>query len=198
MTRYAASMKRAGLLAASLVATATLAHADKKLQDLTPGFVKEAASCVVEARGLTHIVGGVATLASTLQGDDKAALDADLATLTAANARVTTWCTALDEIVAFLQVNEAAPYKRVQRELDGKYRAVVAARTAAKKSLTDITPVTRAVIPRIKRTATEAPVPTAAATAFPSKRAVVLPRLPGSWTVSGSQTSDTATYADYS
>lgn len=77
-----------------------------------------------------------------------------------------------------------------------KYRAVVAARAAAKKALTDTTPVTRSLIPRIKRTPGAAPEPPPEPTEFPSQRKIVLASKPGTWTVSGTGTSDTVVYTD--
>lgn len=99
MTRYAPSMKRAGMLVACLVAAAPAAHADKKLQDLAPNFIKESASCVIEARGLAAIVGGSTLLAGTLTGTERDAVTKDLATLTAANAKVATWCASLEDLL---------------------------------------------------------------------------------------------------
>ncbi|HEY4175205.1 MAG TPA: hypothetical protein VGM90_00165 [Kofleriaceae bacterium] len=189
-------MLRRTICAAVLVASATAAYADKKLQDLTPGLTKEAAACAVELRGLTKVLTGTTDLAATLTGADKEDIDKDLATLNGANTQVTGWCTELDGIVAFLTTNADAPYKSVSKELDERYRKVANFRKAAKKALTDIEPVTRKLIPRLKKTTTAAPDEKPTATVFPSKRAVVLPRLTGQWSVSGSTTSDTATYTD--
>ncbi|HEY4058532.1 MAG TPA: hypothetical protein VGM39_18090 [Kofleriaceae bacterium] len=188
-------MLRRTICAAILVAS-TAAYADKKLQDLTPGLTKEAAACAVELRGLTKVLTGANDLAATLTGTDKDEIDKDLVTLNAANTQVTGWCTELDGIVAFLTTNADAPYKSVSKELDERYRKVASFRKTAKKALTDIEPVTRKLIPRMKKTPSAAPEEKPAATEFPSKRAVVLPRLTGQWSVSGTAASDTATYTD--
>jgi hypothetical protein len=191
-------MRRTLACAGVLVATATGASADKKLQDLTPGLQKEAAACAIELRGLTKVVTGATELAATLTGSEKDEIDKDLVTLSGANTQVTGWCTELDGIVAFLVTNADAPYKSVAKELDQRYHKVASFRKAAKKALTDIEPVTRKLIPRLKKTASAAPEEKPEPTAFPSGRSVILPRLTGQWSVSGSSTTDTATYTDKS
>ena len=95
----------------------------------------------------------------------------------------------LDGIVTFLVTNAESPYKSVAKELDARYRKVASFRKAAKKALTDIEPVTRKLIPRLKKTTTAAPEEKPTATSFPSGRSVILPRLTGQWAVSGSSTS---------
>lgn len=184
---------------AVVLATTASARADKKIQSMTPGFTKEASACQVEVRGLARMVTGATTLAATLTGAERTELDADLAALTAASTTVTAYCTAVEGMVTFLEANAAVAYKSVEKELDTRDNAVRKLRKDAKKATADVAPITRKLIPRIKRT--PAPDPTATpkpdATAFPSKRKVVLPALgDGAWAVSGSATSDTATYKD--
>lgn len=190
-------MKTAPLIAVLLAATS--AYADKKIQGMTPGFEKEASACQVEVRGLTRLVTGTTELAATLQGAERDAIAADLEAITAASTTMTNYCSAVQEMVKFLQTNVNVTYKSVEKELDTRDNNVRKLRKEAKKATTDVAPITRRLIPRIKRT--PAPDPTAApkpdATAFPSKRRVVLPKLgTGAWAVSGSATSDTATYTD--
>ncbi len=184
---------------AVVLATTASARADKKIQSMTPGFTKEASACQVEVRGLARMVTGATTLAATLQGTERTELDADLAALTAASKTVAAYCTEVEGMVTFLQANAAVAYKSVEKEIDTRDNAVRKLRKDAKKATVDVAPITRKLIPRIKRTPAPDPtaVPKPAATAFPSKRKVVLPALgDGAWSVSGSATSDTATYKD--
>lgn len=189
---------RAAATLAVLLATTAVAHADKKIQGMTPGFQKEVSACQIEVRGLARVVAGTKDLAATLQGSEKDAVDADLAAITAANATVTAYCSEVEGIVKFLEDNAATAYKSVEKDIDTRDNAVRKLRKDAKKALADVAPVTRRLIPRIKRT--PAPEPAAAktdATVFPSKRKVVLPKLgDGTWAVAGSTTSDTAVYRD--
>jgi hypothetical protein len=192
-------MTRAALTLAVLFAATATAHADKKIQGMTPGFAKELSACQIEVRGLARMVTGATNLVATLQGTERTEIEADLTALTAANTTMTTYCTEVEGMVKFLEANAAVAYKSVEKEIDTRDNTVRKLRKEAKKTTADIAPITRKLIPRIKRT--PAPDPTAApkleATAFPSKRKVVLPKLgDGAWAVSGSATSDTATYKD--
>jgi hypothetical protein len=102
-------------------------------------------------------------------------------------------------MVKFLQDNAAVAYKSVEKDIDTRDNAVRKLRKDAKKATADVAPITRKLIPRIKRTPTPdaSATPKAEATAFPSKRKVVLPKLgDGAWAVSGSAASDIATYKD--
>ena len=188
-------MSRIVLAIAVLGATA---YADKKIQGMTPGFVKEAASCQIEVRGLARVIAGSAELAATLSGAERTQLDADLVAVRAANTNVVAYCTAVEDLAKFLQDNAAATYKSVEKDIDTRDNTVRKLRKDAKKALADITPVTRSLIPRIKRTpAPDTNVIEVEAVAFPSKRKVALPSMSGgSWAVSGSSTSDVATFTD--
>lgn len=191
-------MNRALVIAVLLAATVT-AHADKKIQGMTPGFSKELSGCQVEVRGLSRMVEGATNLLATLAGTERDELEKDLAALTAASTTMTSYCTEVEGMVKFLEANAAAAYKSVEKEIDTRDNAVRKLRKGAKKATADVAPITRKLIPRLKRT--PAPDPTVAAkpapTAFPSKREVVLPKLgDGAWAVSGSATSDIATYKD--
>ena len=183
---------------AVLCAVTTSAHADKKIQAMTPGFVKEASACQVEVRGLARMVTGATNLVETLQGTERDGVTADLAALTAASTTMTSYCTAVEDMVLFLQTNAGAAYKSVEKDIDTRDNAVRKLRKEAKKATATVAPITRKLIPRIKRRPVpETLPPKADATAFPSKRAIVLPKLgDGAWAVSGSTTSDTATYTD--
>jgi len=190
-------MRVASCIAVLLAATS--AWADKKIQDMTPGYVKEATGCRVEVRGLARMLTGTTDLLATLQGSERDEISADLAALTAANTTVTTYCAEVEALVKFLQDNAATAYKAVGKEIDTRGAAVRKLRKEAKKASEDVAPITRKLIPRIKRTpAPDAPAaPKAEATEFPSKRKVALPELgDGAWAVSGSATSDIATYKD--
>lgn len=177
-------------------AASSVALADKKLQAIKPNFVKESIACKVEARGLARIVTGTTDYAATLSGTDKDAVDRDLAAVNATNTLVVQWCSELEGIVEFLTVNKDAVYKSVAKELDERYKRVAKLRKESKKSLVDLEPVTRRLIPKIKRPSVAAPEEKPAATAFPSGRKIVLPRLVGKWSVGGTGISDTATYSD--
>lgn len=183
---------------ALLLATTTSARADKKIQSMTPGFVKELSACQIEVRGLTRMVTGTTALVATLQGSERDELGADLATLTTATATVTSYCTEVEGMVKFLQDNASTAYKSVERDIDTRDNAVRKLRREAKKASQDITPLTRKLIPRLKRTpAPDVPAPRADTIELASKRKVVLPKLgDGTFAVSGSSTSDVVTYKD--
>jgi hypothetical protein len=167
-----------GVLLAA-VTTTTTSHADKKIQGMTPGFAKELSACQIEVRGLARMVTGATSLVATLQGTERDEIETDLAALTAASTTMTSYCTGVEEMVTFLKANAAVAYKSVEKEIDTRDNSVRKLRKDAKKQTADVAPITRKLIPRLKRTPPpDAPAASKAdATEFPSKRKVVLPKL---------------------
>lgn len=175
------------------------AHADKKIQQMTPGFEREAATCAVQISGLKKVQTGGATLAPTLSPEDKAALDADLATLATGLAGVETYCTEVTDLVTFLKASAGASYKGVERELDTRDNKVRKLRKESKKTIESLQPITRRWIGRIAQAQTSKPdvVEKKRPAKFPSGRSVELPAsLTGAWKVGGNATSDTLDYSD--
>ncbi len=163
---------------------------------MKPGFVKEVAACQIEVRGRAKMITGATALLATLEGSEKDALDKDLQQLTAGQATISAYCSEVEALVAFLEANAAASYKSVEKELDERDNKVRAQRKAAKKLVAELTPITRALIPRLKRVPTPAASETRAASKFPSGRSVVLPALSGTFSLSGSTTTDTVDYVE--
>lgn len=184
-------------LALAVLLAAGSVHADKRIQGMTPGFQKEMSACQIEVRGLARLVTGTTTLVATLQGAERDAVSADLTALTAASTTLASYCAEVEGMVKFLEDNATVAYRSVEKDLDTRDNTIRKLRKQAKKATADVAPVTRRLIPRIKRTPDAPPPPKADTTEFPSKRKVVLPKLgDGAWSVGGSATSDTATYKD--
>lgn len=181
-----------------LLLVATAAHADKKIQSMTPGFQREAQTCTTQVSGLKKVQTGAAALAPALSADDKAALDKDLEALKTGLAGVEAYCTAVTELVAFLEASKDASYKSVEKELDTRDNRVRKLRKASKATIEALTPITRRWIGRIAQNQVQKPdEPKSKATAFPSGRSAVLPVLgKGTWKVSGGKNHDLATYTD--
>lgn len=179
-----------------LLATASSALADKKTQAMKPGFVKEMAACQIEIRGRAKVISGATTLLSTLEGPDKEALDKDLQQLTAGQATIIAYCAEVEALVAFLDASATASYRSVEKELDERDNKVRTQRRAAKKLVVEMTPITRALIPRLKRLPTPTVEDKRTASKFPSGRSVVLPALRGTFSLSGSATTDSVEYVD--
>lgn len=173
------------------------AHADKKIQDLKPDFVHEAAGCQVQASGLTKVLAGATELARTAVPAETAELAADIDQLTQGLARVKEHCDEVAAMVAFLDASAAASYRSVERELDTRYNKIVKLRAASKKTVEELQPTTRKLIPRItRRPEPAAPEPRRIPGKFPSGRSVELPALAGMWQLSGSKAVDTADYRE--
>ena len=181
-----------------LVLVATSAHADKKIQAMTPGFQREAQTCTTQVSGLKKVQTGATALAPTLSADDKAALDKDLVALAAGLTGVEAYCTAVTELVAFLETSKDASYKSVEKELDTRDNNVRRLRKTSKATIDAMTPITRRWIGRIAQNQVQKPdEATPKATKFPSGRGVVLPRLGnGTWSVSGDKSRDVAEYGE--
>ena len=190
-------MNRSALV---MVLIAPLAvRADKKIQGMTPGFEREATTCAVQISGLKKVQTGSANLAPTLSPEDKAALDADLATLAKGLAGVEAYCAEVTDLVTFLKASATASYKSVEKELDTRDNKVRKLRKASKATIESLQPITRRWIGRIAQAQTTKPdvVEKKRPARFPSGRSVELPAtLTGAWKVSGNATGDTLDYAD--
>ena len=188
-------MDRRALL---LVLVASAAHADKKIQAMTPGFQREAQTCTTQVSGLKKVQTGAGALAATLSPEDKAQLDKDLEALKTGLAGVEAYCAAVTELVAFLEASKSASYKSVEKELDTRDNNVRKLRKASKATIEAMTPITRRWIGRIAQNQVQKPDETKPkATKFQSGRSAVLPRLGnGTWSVIGEKSYDAADYTD--
>ncbi len=181
---------------------AAAAHADKKIQDLTPGFVKEAKACAVEHAGLVKVVGAAKERIARMTAPTRSERERELVVVTEGLAAVAAHCQRVAGYVAFLEDNKDARYKAVERTLDEHDHAVRKLRRAAKASTEAMQPQVRALIALnaerdpsgTKPTSTVEPRRTPAK--FPSRRTIELPTLPGSWKLSGTSVTDTVEYAE--
>ena len=182
------------LVTIALVGTA---HADKKLQGYKSDFTKEVGGCQVQTRGISRVLTGATELLKTVAADGRAELERDVDELTSGLAQVKEYCDEVAGAIAFLDANAGATYRSVERELDARYSKIVKLRAASKKTIEDLQPTTRRLIPLIARGAQQpATEPRRAPARFPSGRSVELPSLPGTWRISGSSTSDIAEYSE--
>jgi len=187
-------MRLAWLLTIALAGTA---HADKKLQGFKPDFVHEAAGCQVQTSGIAKVLAGATELAKTVEAAERAELEHDVDQLTGGLALEKAYCDEVAAMVAFLDANAAATYRSVERELDARYTKIVKLRAASKKTIEELQPTTRKLIPRIaRRPDPPAPEPRRIPGKFPSGRAIELPALAGTWRLWGSSTTDTAEYLE--
>jgi hypothetical protein len=187
-------MRGAWLVLVLLVGTA---HADKKLQGFRPDFVREAAGCRVQVNGLTRIAEGVTGLVEQVEKAEKAELQRDLELVLAASVVVKEHCDEVVAVIAFIDANASASYRSVERELDRRYNKIVKLRAASKKTMEELQPTTKKLIPKMARRPTATPAaPKRVAAKFPSGREVELPALPGAWRLGGSGTTDTAEYSE--
>lgn len=181
---------------ALVLASSGTAAADKKLQEITPALVREAAACQVQANGISKVLAGARTLAKTAEGAELGELERDISELMAGAAQVTIYCEELAGIVKFLEENAKAPYKSVERELDQRYTKVRDLRISTKKLVEDLAPISRKLIPKIAHRPAAPSEPKRVPGKFPSGRVVELPALPGTWRLAGSGTTDTAEYRE--
>lgn len=186
------------VLALAVLLAATTAAADKKIQQMTPGFEREAKTCATQISGLEKVQSGSTALGPSLSPEDKTALDADLVTLASGLAVVKAYCAEVTGLVEMLQANAAAPYRSVERELDTRDNKVRKLRRDSKKTIEALQPITRRWIGAIAQNQTRRPETTPKTTPgkFPSGRTVELPPLPGQWKLSGEKQNDSAEYTD--
>ncbi len=174
------------------------AAADKKIQQMTPGFEREAQTCATQISGLVKVQTGSATLVPTLSPEDKSTLDKDLETLAAGLAGVKAYCAEVRALVDLLEANAAAPYKSIEKELDTRDNKVRKLRRDSKKTIESLQPITRRWIGTIAQAQAQRPDVVARTTPgkFPSGRTIELPPLGGRWKLSGEKQSDSAEYID--
>lgn len=166
---------------------ASTAFADKRLDDLATGYDREAAACKRQESGFATVLAGARTLPD---------VQADVERLDKGHAVVAGYCGELDGALALIK--GATSYKAVEHELDERDNKIRRARAASKKVVTELEPVMHRLIPLINAAHAGAPQVAEHRTPakFPSGRAVELPALPGQWTLSGTASTDVATYAD--
>jgi len=191
------SLMRLAWILVFALAPAGTAHADKKLLDFKPDFVREVAGCQVQTNGITKVLAGATELVKTVEPGERAELERDVEQLAKSLALEKEYCDEVAAMIAFIDANAAAPYRSVERELDTRYTKIVKLRAASKKMRDELQPTTRKLIPRIaRRPQPAAPGPKRVPGKFPSGRTVELPPLPGTWRLSGSATTDTADYSE--
>jgi hypothetical protein len=179
-----------------LLLLAGTARADQKLLSFKPEFVRESTGCQVHLSGLTKVLSGATDLAKSADPAERDDLSRDADQLTKGIALVKEYCDELTGVITFIDTNATAPYASIQRELDVRYNKILKLRTSSKKTIEDLQPITRKLIPRMTRPQSPPSEPRRIPGKFPSGRTIDLPSLPGSWRLSGSSTSDTAIYSE--
>jgi hypothetical protein len=180
-----------------LIALGGTAHADKKLQGFKTDFVHEVAGCTVQTSGITKVLAGATELAKTVEPAERDELARDIDQLTRGLALEKEYCDEVAAVIAFIDANANASYRSVERELDERYNKIVKLRASTKKTLEELQPITRKLIPRIaRRPQPPATEPKRIPGKFPSGRAIELPPLTGTWSLSGSSTTDIAEYSE--
>lgn len=178
------------------LASAT-ADADKKIQDMTPGYDREHTACVSQSAGMQKIATGVATLAKTSPEAERPELEKAAAALAKGTVAFDEYCTELGGLVTFLKDQANVAYRSVEREIDTRATKVSRLRRDAKKQTEELAPLTRKMIPRIMSVRTAAAEPEKrTALKFPSGRSVEVPVLPGTWRATSTATGDVVEYAD--
>lgn len=174
-----------------------VAHADKKIQDMTPGYEREHTACVSQSAGMQKIATGTAALARTAPDAERPELEKAAAALAKGTVAFDEYCTELGGLVAFLKDQAAAAYKSVERELDTRATKVSRLRREAKKQTEELQPLTRKMIPRIMAVRTVVAEREKRTTVkFPSGRSVDFPVMAGTWRAASSATGDSVEYAD--
>jgi hypothetical protein len=183
--------------AAMLVLVVGTAHADKKIQDMIPGYDRESTACQSQSKGMQKIATGVATLAKTAPEPERPELEKAAAALAKGTAMFDDYCTELTSLVAYLKDQANASYKTVEREIDTRATKVSRLRRDAKKQTEELTPLTRKMIPRIMTVRTAPAEPEKRTTVkFPSGRSAEFPVMAGTWRATSTATGDSVEYAD--
>src|SRR5262245_60926892 len=117
-------MRRAWLVTIATIALAGTAHGDKKLQSFKPDFVREAAGCQVQTRGLVRVLDGATELVKTAERADRDELERDVDQLTKGLAVIKEHCDEVGAMIAFIDANAAAAYRSIERELDARYNKI--------------------------------------------------------------------------
>jgi hypothetical protein len=177
-----------------VLALASPVAADSKIGELTTGYAKEAASCQVHADGVAKVdAGGKLLLAD--RPDD--AVAADVAKLDAAHVTVQAYCDEINAVLELLRADPKATYKSLERQLDERDNKIRKLRQASKKTLDELDPVIRRMVPKINARVAPPDKPAKTTTAkFPSGRLVTLPNGAGAWKLSGTKTTDVAEYTE--
>lgn len=168
------------------------AFGDARLDELATGYTKEAASCKIHAAGVAKVLDG----AKLLPADDAIAADVDA--LAKAHVVVQAYCDEVDGALALLHADPAATYKTLERQLDEKDNKIRKLRQSSKKTLDALQPVIQRMIPKVNaaRVGTPEPADKKLPAKFPSGRAIELPKLAGTWALSGTATTDVAEYTE--
>ncbi|MEO6771538.1 MAG: hypothetical protein ABI467_00760 [Kofleriaceae bacterium] len=179
-------------VALALVVLTSVAHADARTKQLATGYTKELTACHTRAEG----IGRAKTGAQMLVDSGTAEFREDLDALTKGLDIVQAYCAELDATLALI-ADPHASYKKLEHQLDDHDNKIRALRKSSKQALDTLAPVIGRVIPAVNaRAGTAAPVIKKTPLAFPSGRKVDAPALAGTWTVSGTQTTDTAEYSE--
>jgi hypothetical protein len=177
-----------------VIALASRAWADSRIQGLITGYDKEIGACQIHAAGVAKVELG----AQSLQQDaPEPALAADIDQLAKAHVTVQAYCDEVKSALELLRADPKATYKSLERELDERDNKIRKLRQASKQTLDKLQPVIQRLIPKINaRVGTAAAVEKKVPGTFPSGRKVDLPSLPGTWKVSGSAATDTVEYTE--
>jgi hypothetical protein len=185
------------LLVGILLAWPTLAHADKRLDELRVGYEKETAGCKRSAEGVRKVAEGATELAKSEPSPE---LTADVEKLTAGSTIVKAYCDEIDGAIEAITKDPAATYRKLEHELDERDNRIRRGRAASKKVLAELEPISHRLIPRINAARIAGPPPSTDAkrtpVKFPSGHTVELPQLPGTWKVSGTTAIDLADYTE--
>jgi hypothetical protein len=175
-----------------LVLLTAPAWADGKLKELETGYDKEVTSCATHASGVAKVLAGAKELVAAAPDD---ALAADVDKLDKGHAAVQAYCDEVAATLVLLRADPKATYKSLERQLDEKDNKIRKLRAASKKALDELSPVISRTIPKINGRVS-APAEKKLPAKFPSGRAIELPKLAGTWALSGGKTSDVAEYTE--
>src|SRR5213083_2411064 len=103
------------------------AWADKKTNDMTPGYKRELGACETEQGGVQRMIDKAKRYLAA-EPADKADIEKDVDRLAKGLEVVTGYCKEFGAMVQVLETNAATPYKKIEKEIDDHYRAVFNAR----------------------------------------------------------------------
>ena len=172
-----------------LLASAGVAVADKRMDEIAAGYEKEAVACRKSESGVAKVLEGARTLPDEAADTDK---------LDKGHAVVAGYCAELD--AALELIKGATGYKAIERKLDEADNRIRRTRAASKKTIAELEPVMHRLIPKINfaRSGPQQVTDRRTQAKFPSGRPVELPPLPGKWTLNGTPATDVAEYTDKS
>jgi hypothetical protein len=176
-----------------IIVASGLASADKRVNDMTPGYKRELGACEIEQGGVQRMIDKAKRYVAA-EPADKVDIEKDIERLAKGLEVVTGYCKEVGAMVQVLESNAATPYKKIEKEIDDHYRAVFNARKVAKAELEELAPITRKLIP-IVNAKVQRPDEKKQTAKFPSGRVVELPDVTGSWKLGGNATTDTAEIA---